>query len=279
MDTIYCDWSIRNGVATVRNDEDEVKFYPDLAAVIETRPERIILETTFQSFDLSARAATIAACERLGIELLTTPNRLTSRFRKAAGLGEKSDPTDARAIRIAAQSGVHLKRPRIAEPGEDASRITANGALMYLRSHGDITKKPRSEGYNFHSRKDDWARELVEYLPPYSSLTDTQKIALGNGKEYSLVTVAAVGMAAYHARNTREFDRLSGLYAHAYPSQIRADLHHHAWAGGNTRAHLNGAKEDGIRKRDDITLSQFRREMRWLYHQLADVVRKVKPVA
>lgn len=284
MNVVYCDWSIRRGIAAVWNDEDEAVFYSDLPAVINAGPDMIILETTFESFDLAKRAAVMAHAKRQGVELLTIPNRLTSRFRKAGGFGEKDDAVDAKAIRFAAQSGVHLKKPRFIEPGEDERRRKAATAIMYYRSHGELTAKVISRGknkgrvtYEFQSLKDDWARKLADELPEYSTLTEVQKVALGNGREYNLTAVAAVGFAAYHARNTREFDRLSGLYAHAYPGQIRADLMHYVWSGGNTRTHLNGTKEDGIRKRDDITLSQFRREIRWLYHQLKDVVQKVRP--
>ena len=40
-----------------------------------------------------------------------------------------------------------------------------------------------------------------------------------------------------------EFERIAGLYSHGYPNQIRADLHHYVWAGGNQRAKLNEEKK------------------------------------
>jgi hypothetical protein len=110
-------------------------------------------------------------------------------------------------------------------------------------------------------------------------LSPIRQLALGNGKDYNLVIVAAVGVASIHARTTDEFDRLAGLYAHGYPSQIRADLHHYAWAGGNTRAKLE-THLDGYGKRiipsptvrlDGLTWTSYRRELRWLYRQLRRV--------
>lgn len=273
--TAYCDWSIRRGVAVVWNDEDDVKYYPDLGAVLEAGARCIILESTFDSFDRDNGDRDIAAARLLGVSILTISSRVTSRFRKAGGFGEKDDAADAKAIRYAAQSGMHLKVPGKASDELIAKRIEANTALMYLRSHGEHRPRPKASGYTFTSLKESMSAEWAALLPDFKGLPEVTRTALSasGGKGYNLTIVAAVGVAAYFAENGSEFDYLSGLYQHGYPTQIRADLMHWAWAGGGTRAKLNGVPEDGIRKRDDLTLSDFRREIRRLGSQLKDITK------
>jgi hypothetical protein len=146
-------------------------------------------------------------------------------------------------------------------------REEANDALMELRRSGTMVKvnsRDGSEKWKRTSGKDAFAKTRLPELPPYESLTMDQKLSFGNGKEYSLPVIAAIGICALYADTREDFDFLSGLYASAYPSQIRADLHHHQWAGGNTRARLNPE----TRKRDDLTLTDYRRNLRQMWRWL-----------
>lgn len=277
METIYADWSLRRGVMTIRDDSDDYTIYPSLLIMAKSleEPHRIILEATLESFNLEARRDFLDQCSKLGHKVLTVSTRETTRWRYRMGFGEKpssqtykTDLEDVKAIRAEAQIS-HLKVPGIPDQSWIDRRKQANDELMRLRSQGEMRKRPRSEGYTFVPYKDIWSSNLIKQLPPFGSLTEIQKIALRDtdNKNYNKTIVAAAAVASKYARDTREFDRLAGLYVHAYPSQIRADLMFWGWAGGGKRQKLNPA----TRKRDDLSLSDYRRELRWLYHQLKDI--------
>lgn len=284
MKIVYFDWSIRNGVAVLVDDSTEVVFYASLWQVLDllSPGDMLIGEATFLSFDLDQREDFIRRCAEHGVVLLTTPNRLTGKVRRREFPGQdKNDALDVAVIRIIAEDPSKLKPPAVPDPSWVERRERANRELMRLRRTGTLTPKPRTPGrFNFTSQKDIQAAEWAALLPAYETLTRIQKLALGNGRDYNYVVVAAVGVATRHARNREEFDRLIGLYAHAYPTQLRADMHHYAWAGGNQRAKLvTVLSPDGHRsapspaKRvDGLTWSQYRREVRWLYHQMTKVI-------
>ena len=261
LDVWYLDWSLRNGVTAVRNDSEGVEHFKKgtnefLDALAS--PSKIIMESTVHSFVPEWREAFIKRCEDEGHTLLFVPPRETGRWSRELGI-DKSDFNDPLVIRAIVKAGAHLKRPSTPEPEYVAKRAAANRKLMLLRASGE---------------KDEYAKALIEGLPDYASLSNEKKLALGNGKRYSFIVVAAAGVATEVATSRKEFERLCGLYAHGYPSQIRADLYHWQWSGGAKRARLNGEpisedkdgkKTYGLRKRDDLTLSEFRRSLRWLY--------------
>src|SRR5690606_36720508 len=112
--------------------------------------------------------------------------------------------------------------------------------LMLLRS----TKYPRprkdGNGYtkSIDSGQDLWAQELISQVPDCGSLPHARKLALGNLDEYSKMLVATVAVAAEAVKKfggdsreqARNFDNLSGLFHHGYPSLIRSNLLMHGWA-------------------------------------------------
>jgi hypothetical protein len=263
---------------TVLHGEAETPIvYPTLSFFLDAlkEPTEIFLEATFESFNRKRREYFITRCAAEGHLIHTIPNRLTARVRRIElGIEDKTDDNDVQSIRhIAKTKPSCLRTPMLARNDElIAKRVEANRLLMLLRCTGTHTKRPRSDGYNFESMKDGLAEKLVPLLPPFESLTPTQKIALGNGG-YNLVVVAAVAVAAKYADNQREFDSIAGLSANGYPSQIRADLHHYNWAGGNQRSKLiQVGPHKFIGDREDITMSDWRRELRWLYHRLRPLV-------
>jgi hypothetical protein len=274
MEKIYFDWSQRRGIAALFGDTDQSKRYPSLRELLNdlTEPTCLIGEATFESFNLTERQYIIDRCKTDGHLLLTLPTRETTKWRYRLGFGEKpatqtfeTDLQDAMCLRAEAKAGAHLKVPGPPDHDFVCVRQEANYRLMQLRSIGTLIEKPRAKGsYNFVPDKDLYAADIIRQLPSFGSLTEVQQIALGKDGNYNPVIVAAVGVCAEFANTRREFDRLSGLYVHAYKSQIRADLMFWAWAGGGPRKKLN--KE--TRKRDDLTLSQYRRELRWLFHQI-----------
>jgi hypothetical protein len=278
MKKIVFDWSLRRGVVAIVVSEDGGKYTPvewkplpdrtglDLMLDSLTEPHEIIGEATFESYILEHRRDFTARCEKEGHILRTLPSRLTPRKRRALGM-VKSDENDALAMVDLADKesrfSVYHEPPADDDP-ELLRREGANHDLMILRASGD---------------KDKYADGFIARLSAFKDQPEVRRKALGNGKQYNPVKVAAVAIAADYSLTQREFDQLSGLYAHAYPSQIRADLMHWGWAGGSKRPKLvkeidpSGETDKMVpvvpsARVDGLTLTEYRRELRWLYRQI-----------
>lgn len=293
MDTYYFDWAQRRGISVVKNDEDVVNTYPSLTIFIGSlkEPAKIIGEATFESFVPQQRELIITTCIKHGHILLTVPTRQTTKARFGAGFGEKkksdyaSDGEDAKAIRYEVKQGMHLKVPSLNNSPEekawDELRQSANHRLMLLRSTV-VSMEPKdtkhrdgtiTHGFVPTFAKDIYAIEKAALCPDFATIPEWLQIALGSksksGKgavydHYNPVIMAAVAVAIEFSDSRKTFERLLQCHAHGYPSQLRSDIMFWGWAGGSTRAKLN--KE--TRKRDDLTLTEYRRAIRWLYHQL-----------
>jgi len=260
LDTVYFDWGGK-AVHTLTNDSNDIVVYPTLDALLDTLtgPTRIIGEATFESYNVSRREAVINRCRAEGHELLTTPNRATGRERHDVmgyPKGVKTDSIDVGAIRhLARRNPACLKKPNIVNPTWADRLDGANDEIMKLRrTYTHVESKRAKLGFKAVSAKDTYAQTVAGLLPPYESLPESRKLALGDGKAYSSPLLAAAAIATKHADDRAEFERLAGLYHHGYPSQIRSDFHH--WA-------FRYAKKRGVEMTD------FRRECRWLFHQLA----------
>jgi hypothetical protein len=241
------DWSIGRGVVAV--DPRGFMMRPQtLRELITWVPAGSVLvgESTFESYDPSLREGIIRLAASRGVALLTVPARGNTWRRLAAGFPEKTsqsrqtDFEDARAIQQAALNGAHLKVPVAAVDAEWAElRDRAAKRFVYLRCSG---------------QKDAYALDLMRRLPPFTLQPAERRVALGPVGAYNQVIVAAVGVAAEFVSDRPGFERLTGLYAHGYPSQFRSDLMHWGW----------GKRPE---KRERISLSVYRRELRWLFHQ------------
>lgn len=260
MQHVYFDWN-KTQINVLFDDAEDDIVLKDLDSLMDmlTEPSVIIGEATFESFQLAKRKHVMDRASKDGHILLTTPNRATGRWRKQLYPEYNGKPLpDNLAVKvirhIATKTNTHLKVPGFPDPAWVQIREAANYRLMTLRSEFRWAYGPRG-GRKVVSEKDDYADELIQGLPEYSTLTSKQKLALGDGKEYNKTVVAAVGVAAEFASNTEEFDSLSGMYHHGYPSQIRSDLHHWRWRF--------------LRDKVNLTLSEYRRELRWLFHQIS----------
>jgi hypothetical protein len=241
------DWSIGRGVVAV--DPDGHKWGPEhtLAALLRELPRGIVLvgESTFDSYDVDLRQQDMDLAASRNITLRTVPARGNTRRRAALGLAEKTsqskrtDFEDAQAIQWAAINGAHLKTPAIADEAWTELRENAEQRFVRLRRSG---------------KKDQYARELLRRIEPFVLQPYERKIALGPAEGYSLVIVAAVGVAAEFVSSRPDFERLVGIYAHGYPSQFRSDLYHWGW------------NRQPVKRDRGLTLSVYRREIRWLYH-------------
>lgn len=260
MRTIYFDWG-GGKLTTLLDDTDSIVYYPTCDALLDSlhEPHRIVSEATFESFNVANRRRVIQRAADAGHEWFTTPNRLTGRTRRAMGHEDKTDEIDVTVIRhLALTNPACLKRPNV----RDASDMLvqglreANSELMVLRRTNRMVPNRSRLGFKMVSAKDDYARGVASLLPAYAAQPEVRRLALGNGKEYAPVLVAAAAMAAKRSGTRREFEHYAGLFAHGYPSQIRSDFHHWRFR---------------FAARNGVSVSEFRRECRWLYHQLAAV--------
>lgn len=282
----YADWSMRRGVAILAEDEDfntmDGKFlpyddtlYPNILAFLKSceRPALLILEATFESFNLSQRQEIRDYCESNGHFIYTVPNRLTTKARVRAGFSAAktsdtihADLEDVQAIRHEVEYGVELRQWRLELPDEDYLKAY-NGVsrrLMELRSHGTMKKRPRSPGYVLESDQSVYGKQLAAKLGPVANAPEFVQRAFGKDGKWNETAIVTLGVLAEFCKTRRMFDRVSGLHAAAYGSQARSNLMFWVYAGGGTRGKLNPV----TRKRDDITLTEFRRAARQVWRAL-----------
>lgn len=281
MDTVYFDWA-GTRLSILDNDNDEVRYLYSVDELLDSldRPTRIISEATFESFDINKRAEVIDKARGKGHVWLTTPNRQTGRRRLNWVLNEpemfpseyfevadlnkkngdrKSDEIDVHVIRrLANENPSCLKSPNVRREDDRWVQVMDQIHDEMVNLRRTIRKIPSNrsaKGFVFKKDKDLYAKEIVQHLPKFKTLTDTQKKCFGSAG-YSLCLVAAAAVATKHSRSRREFEHFTGLFGHGFPSQIRSDIHHHV---------MKAALKKGV------TMSEFRRECRWLYHRLNEL--------
>lgn len=268
METFYFDWSMTRGLEVLpERDQDPldtslVARYATIDELLEVLAAlkmnaRLISESTFESFNIDKRRKLVEKAKAGGHEWLVMPTRQTPRMRNELGV-EKDDVNDVLAIRHYARTRPEgLKPPTIREDVADkiVIREAANAELMVLRREYEKVANKSALGFKFVSHKETYAKEVSESLPDYSTLPDIRKAMLGDGKKYSAPLLAVAGVAAKHARNRKDYEYILGLYANGYPCQTRSDAHYWVWRF--------------VKKRHpDAKMTDFRRELRWLYHQL-----------
>lgn len=291
---MYFDWSLRRGVFALFGEHGlDYRVYLHLNALLDDlkEPTRIVGETTFDSFNLDRRKAVIERARAEGHELLCVPTRQTTKSRYRAGFGDKdpdtlvSDSQDTQAIRWQVQHGGALKAPGAVPDDNYLKAYTAvKQELMRLRSTG-IHSHNRNGNVKFVPDKDTLPALLEPLLPPVNDLADEFQKALGSTeirssgehKGYNKTLLAAVAVLAKHCSSRKMLDQVSGMHTHAYGSQVRSDMMFWVWAGGGRRAKLyTGSDPDTMpsiygSRRDGLTLTDYRRAVRWLYRQLKDL--------
>lgn len=263
--SVYFDWS--GGPVHALHDDtppDQIVVYAGLNALLDalTGPTRIRAEAPFESFNVERRMDFLRRCDEAGHDFKVISPRATARRRRALGFEEKTNEIDVQVIRNLANDGTtHFTPVKLPDARRGALREDANAELMLMRRtlHPRVSTRSKT-GWMFDSEKDHFAETIIAKLPAPADLTHAQDIALCTGPEekraYSKCAVAAVGVVAAHARNTREFDFLAGLYQNGYPSQVRSDLMHHRWWKS-----VEGK----------LSFSDYRRELRWLFHQIKNL--------
>ncbi len=261
LEAYFIDWK-SGKLNIVKGSSQKQSIMSNLPQFLEKHgksPIIIIMESSFESYLLEDKDAFILRCRAEGHIFKLTSSRSTAWKRKANGFekDEKSDKLDAFMIRQVAIDGGHLKTPLLSSECDNTHindvRKVGCRILMLLRASEDLQLKKRGRGYskNPPSQKDQWAIELIRRLPEYTSIDTTLQLALGDGETYNDIVLPAVAMASLCSKNQKEFDKICGLYSHGYPSQIRSDLHFHCWR----------------RVQGKVTWTQFRKSLRWLFHQ------------
>jgi hypothetical protein len=107
----------------------------------------------------------------------------------------------------------------------------------------------------FEKAKKAYANYLISKLPGYDTLTPAQKNVLGNGRGYSPEVIEATGRITEQCDNRESFDTKAGLYAKARKTQYSEVLWWH------------------YKNNVTVSLTDWVRELRWLYYRCRDIMR------
>ncbi len=237
MTTFYVDWKPLRLDVLADEDAEAGVFLGSLEGFVRERaPCRLILESTFESFNPAQHNLVVDVATRCGVELLTIPPRVSGRRVRELFPSfnpSKDDPLVPLAIRDCVKRGTHLSAPRMWDvPAPSVRR--------------NYEVKRRSGGFRV---RDPWVKERLETIPPFSDLPAWAKAALGtqNGKRYDLPFVMSMLPAFAEARGSRDLlNRVIGACGSGYPSFYRSQfqrrsmtLFHRVNGGRRRRASLN----------------------------------------
>lgn len=263
MPTLYFDWK-RGKVDGLWDHSDVPVRFHSLAAMLDslTEPTTLVCETPVESFSPATRTRLILESTAKGHTWRVFRPKATRLYAEAYGytIADKSDKFDTWIIRELARAHPEwLKAPRVRDESGTADLAHVRAASQELNKlrNTDVGFTPvgvRGGKPKVITAKDGYYADLVLFLPDYATLTPTQKIALGDGKSYSKSLIPAVAMATKHSTSRRDFEQICGLFDNGYPTLIRSDIHHH-----------------NMRHCTRISRSEFRREVRWLYHRMTEI--------
>lgn len=271
------DWSMGRGVVAF---DGESYFYHktslDLFDSLK-EPTDIATEASLESFNLAERTKIIEMFQGSEHNLFFSPTKQTARKRnlwmseeeiekreqlKVLGMEShltyhkmnnlEGDELDTLVLFRMFSEMPYMFSPAKVRTGHSAKERVAR-ELMILRSVKiDVGKaKPISA-------KEQFAKDIIANLPDYKTLEPKYKDYLGNGKKYSEVRVALIGVLAKHVKNRRGYDQLSGFHGHGYPSQTRSDFYYWGWRF--------------LAKNPDNTMAGYQHAMRWLFHNVKQFV-------
>lgn len=310
---VVFDWSIRRGVVAVH--DGKINAFASLTDMADHFRRlcagRIayVGETTFESFDLSRRAAFIRHVEADGDVILCLPNRNTGKAKAklawALGLTDaevkKTDTIDALALLMSFADGTAVRQPTLGAYDKASHYGAAYEAtkheLMFLRSHGHYIANRNGKPV-FVSLKETLAETVASLLPDINTIPEEFRAALacsgdayadGSLKGYNMTNIAAVTVLAAHCHGSRRlFTRVAGLHHHGYGCQARADFHHHVWAGSSQRgkiwqkkdidadpaltADMLGKRRPHNAKGDAVTWKTFRKALWWLHAEIRSLM-------
>lgn len=264
------DWARGRGVYWTW-DGQQVLWAENLLIMLDhddfSQPARIVLEPAFESFGRTSRETFIEKARAAGHVLERIADRITPRVRRrmretvwgddcpvkgkatTKAAVRADDEYDCRSIWHAVRLGYNTSPVHAAAEIEQAHgtgwiarQAAANRAAVILR---------------FTGQKTGWLVALNTAIGPASGLPDElrQVLADSTGKRY-LAFVPSVWLAARHARDRAEFEKLLGLHQNGFASMLRSEVHHHGYRPLSKRG---------------VTWRQYRRGLRWLYHRLRDL--------
>lgn len=236
-----------------------------------TAGSRVVVESTWESWDKQSKNATIDLAITNGIILKTVHPRSTELYRRSHKL-EKTDQGDARVIHALATEGVqHLASPRKAL----------------------IKPQSRSEKLNT-ARRLEYPAELVatflECLPTRTTAAGGVKITLPEDIRHALgdswgilFQFVVYALDVLDAGGSREdYDRKVGAYAHGYNNIARSNIYYyrlralvHAAVGDQTgltgkelRDHVKTLPDEVLRPLRKTAMKAIRRATRWVFHEV-----------
>ena len=176
----------------------QVKAAPSVLAFLQAHAqERVVAEASFDSYDLDARQAVIAASA--GFELRTVHTRMTRKLGAKLGF-EKSDLNDAHILSLIGNHHSTTKVTPRPAPVPDRSKAKQRFILL------------RHQGWPESAEEVRW----VKALP----LTVAPTLTLKSGV-YSIPDVVAALLAARECASMREFKRFVGFSGNGKGSVFR----------------------------------------------------------
>lgn len=245
-------------------------------------PAIIVLEPAFEAYQRSKREAFIERARKDGHELRRITDRITPRVR--ADMKERvwGDACPMKSWTTKAtwhESFRHLTGTRLAQLNDEFDTLSIWHAVMTLGkatspvfTTDEIASRRGSDWQNrladvnrqavilrFMDLKPVFNAELESILGLPGDLDRSIGRCLGDtkGKAY-LTFVSSCWVTAGAATTRDEYEAMLGLHQNGYASMLRSEIHHWGW-------------RKNLRDRPDVTWTQYRRALRWLYHQLKAV--------
>jgi hypothetical protein len=279
---LYFDWSGTKGLHVIDDDaknvgdKDEVMQYAEFENLFNDLSEPTILigEATFESFRKDRRNKIIRYAKERSHEMLVTPTRATRRRAEKLGIKDKTDFHDPYIIRDLANDGkTHLRIPTDKIDGRIVQIREENCEKLMRMRHFYIRVENKR---NKISLKDYFAQLIIKQLPDFKDLPKITRLIIGNGdgRNYNLTSVAAVGVVTPQVKSGKELKKVCGLFHHGYPSQIRSDLMLHRWWGRFKPSIFNektGKWKPAGKLHGQATLTDFTREHIHLFHLIKNI--------
>lgn len=130
----------------------------------------------------------------------------------------------------------------------------------------------------FTNQKDEFGKDMVAmcklpFFPRKKARKESVEIfdeigilAWGDStlSNYNYSSLVAVGLATYHAKNERDFERILGFRESSAKSLLRSDMFHHRWRWIKRRP-----------EEKQLTFSQYNHELRKMYRRLKPLIKQV----
>jgi hypothetical protein len=245
-------------------------------------PACIVLEPAFEAYQRVAREEFIEAARNSGHELRRITDRITPRVRRhlketlwGEDCPEKSwTKKDQWYPHMRHLTGVEMNRLNdeydtraiwhaVVTLGKSTSPVFTTEEIRTRRGDDWLARSAHANrqavNLRFMDLKPGWNDLLVSKLGEPRTLDRwlADALGVGIGKEYATF-VPSCWLAAGTARTRDEYEALLGLHQNGWASMLRSEVHHWGWKGL-------------IKRRPEMTWRQYRKALRWFYHQVKDL--------